>query len=104
MANLQNLVEIRFHRCKNCECIPPLGRLPHLRVIELWRMDSLKCFHDDDTNILGDTIDMFLCLQELRAHRCPNLVSLPSNFPKLKALRLYGCDALVSLPDEIQSF
>ncbi|KAJ0810844.1 putative leucine-rich repeat domain superfamily, winged helix-like DNA-binding domain superfamily [Helianthus annuus] len=32
MVNLENLVEIRFFRCKKCEHIPPLGRLPNLRT------------------------------------------------------------------------
>ncbi|KAJ0799241.1 putative leucine-rich repeat domain superfamily [Helianthus annuus] len=44
MENLRNLVEIVFYGCKNCEHIPPLGRLPSLRVLELWHMDSLKYF------------------------------------------------------------
>uniref|UniRef100_A0A251VTP0 Putative leucine-rich repeat domain, L domain-like protein n=1 Tax=Helianthus annuus TaxID=4232 RepID=A0A251VTP0_HELAN len=63
MVNLKNLVGIKFDGCKKCEHIPALGRLPNLRVIELSFMDSLKCFHDDDTSMLGDTTTMFLSLQ-----------------------------------------
>ncbi|MFS7909237.1 putative virus X resistance protein-like, coiled-coil [Helianthus anomalus] len=104
MVNLKNLVEITFEGCKKCEHIPALGRLPNLRVIELSFMDSLKCFHDDDTNMLGDTTDMFPCLQKLNIYECEVLNSLPSNLPKLEVLSLRYCKKLVSLPDEIQSF
>ncbi|KAJ0735484.1 putative virus X resistance protein-like, coiled-coil [Helianthus annuus] len=104
MLNLKNLVEIDFYGCKKCEHIPALGRLPNLRVISLSYMDSLKCFHDDDTNMLGDTTDIFPCLQKLDIEWCPVLNSLPSHLPKLEVLSLECCKKLVSLPDEIQSF
>ncbi|KAI7731738.1 hypothetical protein M8C21_021629 [Ambrosia artemisiifolia] len=104
MDGLRNLIEITFYHCKNCEHIPPLGRLPNLRVIHFSIMDSLKCLCDDKENMLDDTSNMFLCLQKLDIYNCPNLVSLPSNLPKLEALRLVECDRLLSLPDQIQSF
>ncbi|KAM0053553.1 putative leucine-rich repeat domain superfamily [Helianthus debilis subsp. tardiflorus] len=104
MVNLENLVEIRFFRCKKCEHIPTLGRLPNLRVIHLLFMHSLKYFYDDDNNMSEDTTNMFLCLQELNIVTCPNLVSLPGKLPKLKVLRLNECNELVSLPNEMQSF
>ncbi|KAM0053662.1 putative virus X resistance protein-like, coiled-coil [Helianthus debilis subsp. tardiflorus] len=104
MTNLKNLVKIEFYGCKKCEHIPALGRLPNLRVIRLRLMDSLKCFHDDDTNMLGDTTTMFPCLQKLYCFLCPVLNSLPSHLPKLEVLSLECCKKLVSLPDEIQSF
>ncbi|KAM0005494.1 putative virus X resistance protein-like, coiled-coil [Helianthus debilis subsp. tardiflorus] len=125
MDNLRNLVEIVFFKCRNCEHIPPLGRLPSLRVIWLSDMHSLKCFHDDDINISIDNTDMFICLQRLTIRWCGELISLPNNLPKLEYLELYiceklislpcnlpriremefeGCDGLLSLPDEIQSF
>ncbi|MFS7909224.1 putative virus X resistance protein-like, coiled-coil [Helianthus anomalus] len=105
MVNLNNLDRIHVSRCNNCECIPALGRLPSLRSISLWYMDSLKCFHDDNTNKSGDTTTMlFPSLQNLDIDLCSCLESLPSNLPKLKVLKLKGCSELVSLPDEIQSF
>ncbi|XP_076911121.1 disease resistance protein RGA2-like [Bidens hawaiensis] len=104
MDGLRNLVEINFYSCKNCEHIPPLGRLPNLRVIRLSIMDSLKCFDDERDSMVGNTTNMFLCLKKLDVYNCPNLISLPSNLPKLEALRLVECDKLLSLPDEIQSF
>ncbi|KAL9993810.1 putative leucine-rich repeat domain superfamily [Helianthus debilis subsp. tardiflorus] len=125
MDNLWNLVEIVFSGCKNCERIPPLGRLPCLRVIQLVDMHSLKYFHDDDINMSIDNTDMFICLQRLEISMCVKLISLPDNLPKLEDLELYSCvklislpcnlpsirkmnieycDGLLSLPDEIQSF
>nr|ACY69609.1 CC-NBS-LRR resistance-like protein RGC203 [Helianthus annuus] len=106
MINLNNLVSILVSGCLYCECVPALGSLPSLRSITLQAMDSLKCFHDDNTNKSGDTTTtmLFPSLQYLDISLCPCLESLPSNLPKLKVLRLGSCNELVSLPDEIQSF
>ncbi|MFS7909134.1 putative leucine-rich repeat domain superfamily [Helianthus anomalus] len=104
LVNLKKLVEIKFYNCNRFEHIPTLGRLPNLKVINLSYMNSFKCFVDDDTNMLGDTTNMFLSVEELHIKNCQRLVSLPSSLPKLKVLELYNCDALVSLPNEIQSF
>ncbi|KAJ0613162.1 putative virus X resistance protein-like, coiled-coil [Helianthus annuus] len=103
MENLRNLVEIVFYGCKKCEHIPPLGRLPSLRVIQLWYMDSLKCFHDDDINMSVDNSDMFICLQRLEIIMCVELISLPDNLPKLEDLELEDCDKLISLPNNLPS-
>ncbi|KAJ0810905.1 putative virus X resistance protein-like, coiled-coil [Helianthus annuus] len=101
MDNLRNLVEIVFYRCYNCEHIPPLGRLPSLRSIWLWHMDSLKYFHDDDINMLADNTDMFICLQRLKINFCGELISLPCNLPNLKVLEVTYCWRLISLPDNL---
>ncbi|KAF5823763.1 putative virus X resistance protein-like, coiled-coil [Helianthus annuus] len=98
MDNLRNLVEILFYNCENCEHISPLGRLPNLKVIDISFMHSLKCFHDDDINKTGDNTNMFLCLQRLQIMWSPNLVSLPSNLPKLEFLELKNCGGLTTLP------
>ncbi|KAJ0810947.1 putative virus X resistance protein-like, coiled-coil [Helianthus annuus] len=125
MDNLRNLVEIVFYGCKKCEHIPPLGRLPSLRVIQLWAMESLKYFHDDDINMSIDNTDMFICLQrleiiwcgelislpdnllkleELELRKCEKLISLPCNLPSIRKMKFEDCGGLLSLPDEIQSF
>ncbi|KAM0005404.1 putative virus X resistance protein-like, coiled-coil [Helianthus debilis subsp. tardiflorus] len=103
MENLRNLVEIVFSDCYNCERIPPLGRLPSLRVIQLKSMSSLKCFHDDDINMSVDNSDMFICLQRLEIIMCVELISLPDNLPKLEDLELEDCDKLISLPNNLPS-
>uniref|UniRef100_A0A251TNX3 Putative leucine-rich repeat domain, L domain-like protein n=1 Tax=Helianthus annuus TaxID=4232 RepID=A0A251TNX3_HELAN len=103
MGNLRNLVEIVFWGCKKCEHIPPLGRLPSLRVIRLLSMHSLKYFHDDDTNMSADNTDMFICIQRLEIMWCRELISLPDNLPKLEDLELNNCVKLISLPCNLPS-
>ncbi|GMP78845.1 hypothetical protein CsSME_00034632 [Camellia sinensis var. sinensis] len=40
---LQNLVKIELSECTRCEQVPPLGHLPHLEVIRMYRLSNLKC-------------------------------------------------------------
>ncbi|KAJ0613070.1 putative virus X resistance protein-like, coiled-coil [Helianthus annuus] len=101
MDNLRNLVEIVLSRCKKCEHIPPLGRLPSLRVIQLSFMYSLKYFHDDDINMSVDNTDLFISLQRLQIFSCGELISLPCNLPNLKVLEVTDCWRLISLPDNL---
>ncbi|PWA62563.1 Disease resistance protein [Artemisia annua] len=103
MVKLVNLTSINISHLLKCEQLPLLGKLPSLKIIKLWDMDSLKCFHDDDNSTSKDEI-LFPSLQELHIVTCWSLVSLPSNFPKLQSLEIYTCNKLGSLPDEIQSF
>ncbi|KAM0005481.1 putative virus X resistance protein-like, coiled-coil [Helianthus debilis subsp. tardiflorus] len=103
MDNLRNLVEILFYQCKNTERLPPLGRLPSLRVIQLEYMDSLKYFHDDDINMSADNTDLFISLQRLQIFWCGELISLPDNLPKLEDLELTSCYKLISLPCNLPS-
>ncbi|PWA67368.1 Disease resistance protein [Artemisia annua] len=103
LVKLVNLTSIKFSVLKKCEQLPPLGKLPSLKRIQLEWMDSLECFHDEDNSTSKDEI-LFLSLQELEIRLCPSLVSLPTNFPKLQSLEIYSCQKLRSLPDDIQSF
>ncbi|GKE91166.1 disease resistance protein [Tanacetum coccineum] len=103
LVKLVNLTSIGFAGVNKCEQLPPLGKLPSLKRIELNRMQSLKRFHDDDDATSKDEI-LFPNLQELDIFICSALVSLPSNFPKLTSLSIELCEELRSLPDEIQSF
>ncbi|PWA74831.1 Disease resistance protein [Artemisia annua] len=102
LVKLVNLTCIRFYYLEKCERLPPLGKLPRLKIIILWNMRSLKCFHDDDNATSNDEI-IFPSLQELDINECSSLVCLPSNFPKLRSLKIGSCHELRSLPDEIQS-
>ncbi|PWA42193.1 Disease resistance protein [Artemisia annua] len=103
LVKLQNLTHIRFHYVKNCEHLPPLGKLPSLEIISLVSMRSLKCFRDDDNDTSRDSI-LFPSLRKLHIDNCPYLESLPTNFPKLRFLDISLCNRLRSLPDEIESF
>ncbi|PWA58044.1 Disease resistance protein [Artemisia annua] len=103
LLKLVNLTSIQLNQLRMCEQLPPLGKLPSLKRIELWRMFYLKCFHDDDNSKSKDEI-LFPSLQQLHISECWYLVSLPNNFPKLQSLELKSCHLLRYLPDEIQSF
>ncbi|PWA71460.1 NB-ARC domains-containing protein [Artemisia annua] len=103
LFKLVNLTSILFYLLDKCEQLPPLGKLPSLKRIQLYDMRSLKCLHDDDNGTSKDEI-LFPSLQELDIHACGSLVSLPNNFPKLQSLNIKRCNKLGSLPDEIQSF
>ncbi|PWA42776.1 Disease resistance protein [Artemisia annua] len=103
MVKLVNLTSIGFYDLRRCDHLAPLGKLPGLKSIILWKMLSLKCFHDDDNTTLSDEI-LFPNLHKLFIGYCSSLVSLPSNFPKLWSLDISYCDELRSLPHEIQSF
>ncbi|GJR79300.1 disease resistance protein [Tanacetum coccineum] len=82
LVNLVDLTCIQFIHLEKCEHLPPLGKLPSLKIIQLSYMQSLKCFHDDD--ILTKDEILFPNLQMLNIYACSSLVYLPSNFPKLR--------------------
>ncbi|KAJ9559305.1 hypothetical protein OSB04_013919 [Centaurea solstitialis] len=90
MMKLRNLVKIEFEFCERCESIPPLGKLPSLKVIVIKSM-AIRCLDDDE----------FPCLQELSISFCEQLVSLPNNLPTLKQLTLVAVPSLVSLPNNL---
>ncbi|KAJ9559296.1 hypothetical protein OSB04_013910 [Centaurea solstitialis] len=90
MMKLRNLVKIEFWFCQRCESIPPLGKLPSLKVIVIVSM-AIRCLDDDE----------FLSLQELSIQGCDQLVSLPSNLPTLEELTLFDVPGLVSLPNNL---
>ncbi|KAJ9559294.1 hypothetical protein OSB04_013908 [Centaurea solstitialis] len=90
MMKLRNLVRIEFEFCERCESIPPLGKLPSLKVIDLAFM-AIRCLEDDE----------FPSLQVLRIQYCEQLVSLPNNLPTLEELTLDNVPSLVSLPNNL---
>ncbi|KAI3881569.1 hypothetical protein MKX03_012541 [Papaver bracteatum] len=61
---LPNLVEITLGGCGKCEHIPQLGKLPLLRILRLYHLDSVKCisefYHHGD-----QVIPFFPSLEEL---------------------------------------
>ncbi|MED6191131.1 hypothetical protein PIB30_113137, partial [Stylosanthes scabra] len=44
---LSSLVMVILYDCKNCEQLPPLGKLPHLTVLYVSGMKDLKYIDDD---------------------------------------------------------
>ncbi|GJY53083.1 hypothetical protein Tco_0444747 [Tanacetum coccineum] len=58
----------QFDALKNCEQLPPLGKLPSLKRIELYAVGCLKCSHNDDNATSRDGDILFPNLQELNIY------------------------------------
>ncbi|XP_022631418.1 putative disease resistance protein RGA4 [Vigna radiata var. radiata] len=73
-AVLRDLVDVRLSNFRNCEELPPLGKLPHLKRINVRGMKNVKW-------IDGETYDgveekAFPSLEEVRMDNLPNLERL----------------------------
>ena len=83
-VTLRDLVEVKLLDCENCEELPPFGKLPHLKRLELSGMKNVKC-------IDGETYDgvekAFPSLEEL----------ILENLPKLERLLRDGVEMLPRL-------
>ncbi|KAH9750803.1 hypothetical protein KPL71_014018 [Citrus sinensis] len=78
MASLTNLKSLHLHRCENCEQLPPLGKLPSLENLYIWRMESVKRVGDEFLGIESDH------------HDSSSSSSVTIAFPKLKSLTIYS--------------
>ncbi|XP_073026116.1 disease resistance protein RGA2-like [Primulina eburnea] len=122
-----NLSEINLESCGKCEHLPPIGKLPALKVLILLGLDSIRRlggeFCGDGKNsfvaltnisisgmpnleewIIPNSRESFLRLRYLDIDRCPKLIGLP--FPhvllnSLEELRFYECDSLRLFPAAI---
>ncbi|WVZ10609.1 hypothetical protein V8G54_015139 [Vigna mungo] len=71
---LRDLVEVKLLGCENCEELPPLGKLPHLKRLKVSGMKNVKW-------IDGETYDgveekAFPSLEELSVYNLPKLERL----------------------------
>ncbi|XP_073027903.1 disease resistance protein RGA2-like [Primulina eburnea] len=122
-----NLSEINLESCEKCEHLPPLGKLPALKVLILIGFDSIRRlggeFCGDGkssfvalTNlsisempnleewIIPNSHESFLRLRYLGIDTCPKLIGLPFPhviFNSLEELRFYECDSLRLFPAAI---
>ncbi|XP_068341515.1 disease resistance protein RGA2-like [Pyrus communis] len=84
MMSLQNLRIICLFEWYNCEFLPPLGKLPYLEELTLWRMQKVK-------KIGGEFLGI---VYQDYATSLKSSSSSSSFFPKLKRLIIYDMNAL----------
>ncbi|GAY66700.1 hypothetical protein CUMW_250900 [Citrus unshiu] len=53
--SLTNLRVLRLWGCRNCEHLPPLGKLPSLEDLEICRMESVKRVGNEFLGVESDT-------------------------------------------------
>ncbi|GFP90313.1 disease resistance protein rga2 [Phtheirospermum japonicum] len=105
---LGNLMEIKFEECSECEELPMLGYLPHLKCLYFGGLTNVKSirssFYGNIDNCKRDTISvLFPELERLELLDMPNLnewqlMRAPSHFPCLQELEIRGMES--SLPLE----
>ncbi|KAM7489425.1 hypothetical protein LguiB_026909 [Lonicera macranthoides] len=106
---LENLVEIELRGCINCEYLPMLGQLPHLRGLKLVEMPNLKCidtsFYYHGYHHSGDINERsiyFPSLISFKLSMMPNLEEWKEVekliFPRLEELEIEDCPKLTAVP------
>ncbi|WVZ12952.1 hypothetical protein V8G54_017482 [Vigna mungo] len=90
---MRDLVEVELLDCDNCEELPPLGKLPHLKILYISEMKNVKW-------IDGETYDgveekAFPSLEKLTVRNLPNLERMLREegvemLPRLSKLRIDG--------------
>ncbi|KAK7348647.1 hypothetical protein VNO80_23241 [Phaseolus coccineus] len=96
-AVLRDLVEVTLLDCDNCEELPPLGKLPHLRRLEVDGMKNVKWI--DGESYAGGEEKAFPSLEELSVKNLPKLERMLREegvemLPRLSQLTIYGISNL----------
>ncbi|XP_045813952.1 disease resistance protein RGA2-like [Trifolium pratense] len=74
LDSLQCLVKFTLNDCPKCKFLPPMDHLPHLKVLQLRRLDSLEFIAKN--NQVGSSAPIFFpSLKELTIADCPKLKS-----------------------------
>ena len=85
LPSLHSLVKFSLCDCARCEFLPPLDKLPSLKILELWRIHSLKFIAEK-------------CGNEIEVRSIPSSSSITTPtvqfFPSLKELTLWDCPKL----------
>jgi leucine-rich repeat protein SHOC2 len=74
LTSLQNLVKITLNDCPNCQFLPTMDKLQHLKVLQLRRLDSLE-YIGKNNQVSSSTPIFFPSLKELTIADCPKLKS-----------------------------
>ncbi|KAI3841476.1 hypothetical protein MKW92_039232, partial [Papaver armeniacum] len=115
---LPNLVHVVLEDCKRCECLPPFGLLPLLKVLRIYRLNSVKSIGSefygdvssfpslesltigymqdlvewsDQVSSFSSYFSSFPRLEELKVVHCPKLILMPNRFPSLRASHFKSC-------------
>ena len=119
-----HLLELRLSYCSKCEKLPTLGHLPSLKVLEIVRMDNVRCigaefygsFNGEGSSNSrggsGSTV-LFPALEKLVLGGMGNLeewndvteltAELGMIFPRLERLKVWRCEKLTSAPNHFPS-
>ncbi|KAL3642187.1 hypothetical protein CASFOL_013002 [Castilleja foliolosa] len=102
-----SLVEIKLNDCCECEELPMLGHLPHLKFLYLSGLTNVKSIrYSFNGNIDSFGIDtivvVFAELERLELWDMPNLKEWDDMvvFPRLKYLKIYKCMQLTRAPSD----
>ncbi|EYU34177.1 hypothetical protein MIMGU_mgv1a021147mg [Erythranthe guttata] len=122
MSGLNNLIEIRLQHCPECEQVPMLRHLPHLKNLYLFSLKNVQSISSsfygiDNCSTSSNTITVFPALERLElvemwkltewseAMLMPNATEnqrlsqvLLVVFPRLKYLTVMDCRQLKSAP------
>ncbi|XP_040373483.1 putative disease resistance protein RGA3 isoform X2 [Rosa chinensis] len=109
ITSLQNLKHITIDNCYNCEVVPTLGHLPHLRSLEIEWMKKLKRLGAEFYGYSDTSTTLFPALKTLYIIGCDELIEwmeaprisaegeVVKVFPCLEELLIVGCDSLESI-------
>ncbi|XP_056162327.1 putative disease resistance protein RGA4 isoform X1 [Syzygium oleosum] len=97
-ASLPNLVEVRIFFCGGCKRLPPLGQLPRLKSLWIWRMPELE---DIEPSHSSTSTPPFPSLLELEISGCMKLKAIAQT-PRLEKLTLAASNpALINMIFEL---
>ena len=96
-AVLRDLVEVKLLDCENCEELPPLGKLPHLKRLEVGGMKNVEWI--DGESYDGVEEKAFPSLEELKLENLPKLERMLREegvemLPRLSQLHIGGISNL----------
>ncbi|XP_021774476.1 putative disease resistance protein At3g14460 isoform X2 [Chenopodium quinoa] len=118
-----NMVDIQLKSCQNCVCLPPLGKLPSLKILLIKYMNGIKEvgleFYGNCSTLTFPSLktlefygmnswkkwvhplidnNVFPNLEELSIKDCPSLQGdLPPHLPSIRRLEINGVEQLQSL-------
>ncbi|EXB68335.1 Putative disease resistance protein RGA4 [Morus notabilis] len=97
----ENLVKFSLSRCRKCQCLPPLHRLPRLEVLLVDELPELEYISDKN-----ESGAFFQSLKELQLTNLPKLARWwkraagdeKTTFSRLSKLIIKDCPSLISMP------